>query len=197
MAEPDRRNWLLRCLDFLWHPSARWPLLVLVGAGLVVGVAGSGAFAVAMHLTSTNVFCSSCHENNVVPEWKQSVHYANAIGVVVGCSDCHEPSDPVGLLLRKVAATDEVWNEVLGTISTPQKFEAHRLELAQKEWARLRADDSAECQHCHQMTTMNDPAKPYLRDMHRTALANGQICIDCHKGVAHKAPTQTAAAVKN
>jgi cytochrome c-type protein NapC len=194
MTEAAHRNWMLRLWRYCWSPSARWPFLVLILVGLVVGIVASGAFAVAMHFTSTNAFCSSCHENNVVPEWKASVHYANAHGVVVGCADCHEPSDPLGLMLRKVAATNEVWNQILGTISTPEKFEAHRWELAQKEWARLRADNSAECQHCHQMATMNDPAKAGLRNMHRTALANGQTCIDCHKGVAHKMPTQPTAA---
>lgn len=197
MADSERQsNSILRCWRFLWRPSLRWPFLVLVGAGLVIGVAASGTFVAAMHLTSTDAFCSSCHQIDIVPEWKASPHYANAAGFVAGCSDCHEPSDPLGMVVRKVKAVDETWNQLLGTISTPKKFEAHRLELAQKEWARLRADNSQECRSCHQMTTMNDPSKTFLRDMHRTALANGQTCIDCHKGVAHKPPDETPVADK-
>src|ERR1035437_5454610 len=117
---------MLRCWNLLWRPSARWPLLVLVGAGLAIGVAASAAFAVAIHITSTDAFCSSCHQLNVVPEWKASLHYANASGFVAGCSDCHEPRDPLGMAIRKVEAVNEAWNQLLGTSSTPQHFEANR-----------------------------------------------------------------------
>ncbi len=85
------------------------------------------------------------------------------------------------------------YHEVLGTIDTPQKYEAHRLEMAEQEWNRMRGNHSAECQSCHQPALMNDPQQPFLRNMHRTAIANGQNCIDCHKGVAHTAPTETTA----
>src|ERR1700687_572171 len=133
MAEASKPSWIVRCWRYLWRPSLRWPFLVLVAAGLVIGVAGSGAFAVAMHFTSTNAFCSSCHQENIVPEWKQSVHYVNSVGFVAGCSDCHEPRDPVGNMLRKLQAANEVWNHLRGTIATPEKFEANRLRMAQSE----------------------------------------------------------------
>ena len=193
MSEVSRENFLLRCWHFLWRPSLTWPWLVLVILGGVIGVAAAGVTAGALWYTSTDQFCSGCHQIAIVPEWQKSVHYVNAVGFKAGCADCHEPHDPVGMVLRKTAAIDEVWNEFLGTISTPEKFEAQRYALAQKEWARLRADNSAECRDCHQLTQMNDPNKAFLNPMHRTALANGQTCIDCHKGVAHKAPTAPAA----
>jgi cytochrome c-type protein NapC len=193
VVETPKRNWIVRCWRFLWSPSARWPFLVLVGAGLIIGLAGSGIFAVAMHYTSTDEFCSSCHTDNVVPEWKQSIHYMNSAGFTAGCGDCHEPRDPIGLVLRKLEAVNEVWGHIRGTISTPEKFEANRLRMAQSEWARLRANGSLECRHCHNVQQMQDPAKSFLPTMHRTAIANGQTCIDCHKGVAHKAPKETAA----
>ncbi len=192
MTETSQRNWLARCWSFLWSPSTRWPLLALVGGGLLIGVAASGAFAVAMHFTSTDAFCSSCHEQNVVVEWKQSVHYLNPWGIAVGCSDCHEPRDPIGLVLRKLAAVNEVWNHVRGTIATPEKFEANRLRLAQAEWSRLRSDNSQACRNCHRIQEIKDPAKSFLASLHSTAIAGGRTCIDCHKGVAHHAPTESA-----
>ena len=195
MADNPRENILLRSWHFLWRPSQRWPWLVFIVIGLAVGVAGSGVTAGALWFTSTDVFCSRCHQLNIVPEWQKSVHYVNAVGFKAGCADCHEPHDPIGMMLRKVAAADEVWNQLLGTISTPEKFAAHRLELAQKEWARLRADNSQECRDCHNLGQMNDPGKAFLSPMHRTALANGGTCIDCHKGVAHQAPNEHVAAV--
>lgn len=194
MAQSQHKNWLSRLWTFLWSPSGRWPLLVLIGVGLVVGIAASATIVVAMHITSTNAFCSSCHEMNiVVAEWKQSPHYVNSVGIIAGCADCHEPKDPLGMAIAKIESMDDGWNHILGTISTPAKFEAHRLELAENVWARLHADNSQECRNCHQMTMMNDPSKPSLRAMHQTALANGKTCIDCHKGVAHKLPTEKAA----
>lgn len=151
---PDylREGFLLRCWHFLWRPSARWPWLVFVLVGLAIGIAGSGVTAGALWFTSTNTFCMSCHEQNAVPEWKRSVHFVNAAGFTAGCADCHEPHNFIGMVLRKTAAVDEVWNQFLGTISTPEKFEAHRWELAQKEWTHLHADNSAECRDCHQLS---------------------------------------------
>ncbi len=190
---PFWRRAILWGWHFLIGPS-RWPLAVLVGVGLVVGIAGTGAVGGAMYFTSTNAFCISCHTNNAAMEWQHSAHYRNSVGFVAGCADCHEPHDPVGMVERKIAATNELWNQLLGTINTPAKYEAHRLMMAQKEWARMRGNNSAECQTCHQPALMNDPDKPFLRDMHRTAIANGQNCVDCHKGVAHTAPVETPAA---
>ncbi len=190
MSETSRENLLLRWWHCLWRPSLRWPWLVLVVVGLVIGVAGSGVTAGALWFTSTDVFCTSCHQESGVPEWKQSVHYVNTVGFTTSCADCHEPHDPIGALLRKTAGFNEVYHQLLGTIATPEKFEAHRLELAQRVWASMHANNSAECRSCHQMSQMNDPGKAFLSPMHRAALANGQTCIDCHKGVAHKAPTE-------
>jgi cytochrome c-type protein NapC len=193
MSEHSDGNFLIRCWHFLWRRSTQWPWLALVVVGLVIGVVGSGGTVGALWFTSTNAFCSSCHQNNVVPEWKKSFHYLNSAGFRAGCANCHEPQDPAGMVVRKIEAVNEVWHQVLGSISTPEKFEAHRLELAQKVWAGLRADNSQECRNCHHVSQMTDPAIAVLATMHRTALANGQTCIDCHKGVAHQAPNESAA----
>ena len=188
MANPSKPNWLVRCWRFLWSPSARWPFVVLVVAGLVIGIGASGIFAFAMVHTSSNEFCSSCHADNIVPEWKKSVHYLNPHGFTAGCVDCHEPRDLGGNLLRKLEAVNEVYNHLIGTISTPEKFEANRRRMAEKEWARLHADNSQECRNCHTVDQMADSAKSYLPAMHKTAMDSGRTCIDCHVGVAHKAP---------
>lgn len=193
MPEHSGGNFLRRCWRCLWRPSLSWPWLALIVVGVVIGVAGSGFTVGSVWFSSTNAFCSTCHANNIVPEWKKSFHYVNTVGFTAGCSDCHEPKDPVGLMKRKLVSVNEVWHQLLGTISTPEKFEAHRLEMAQEVWAYLRASNSQECRNCHTVSQMNDPAKPFLATMHPTALANGQTCIDCHKGVAHVAPTEPAA----
>ena len=175
---------------FLINPNAHLPLLLLVAGGLVLGAAGVGGTVIALHLTSTNEFCTSCHAQNAAVEWQQSPHYANSVGFVAGCADCHESRSFIPQMVRKVEAANEVWNQLLGTISTPEKYEANRLRMAQKEWARLHADNSQECRNCHEPASMVDADKPGIRDMHKAFLTAGQTCIDCHKGVAHRAPNE-------
>ncbi len=188
-APNEPHGMLKRVGRWSMRPSARWPILALLAVGVVLGALATGGFAAAMHLTSTNQFCSSCHADNAALEWRQSRHYANRVGFVAGCSDCHEPAALPARVARKVAAFSETWHQMLGTIATPAKYEAHRAEMAEREWARQRASHSRECRTCHEPASFSYPDKAFLKDMHQTALAGGQACIDCHKGVAHKPPS--------
>ena len=54
----------------------------------------------------------------------------------------------------------EVWGHFSGELDTPAKYEAHRLELAQKIWAELKANDSAECRSCHTPSAMAFAKQP-------------------------------------
>lgn len=172
----------------LTAPSLVTPAIVLMLAGLVVGALAVAATGVALQLTSSNEFCSSCHTGLVVDEWKQSPHYQNKVGFTAGCADCHEPREFLPRMWRKAQAADEVWHQLLGTISTPEKFESHRAELANVEVARLRADNSQECRNCHDLGAMVDPTNARIRDMHKAAMNGGATCVNCHRGIAHKAP---------
>jgi cytochrome c-type protein NapC len=92
-------------------------------------------------------------------------------------------------MLRKIQASGEVWGKITGSIDTPEKFEAKRLELAEHEWARMKGNDSRECRNCHSFEGM-DTEKQKLRGakMHKIAQDEKKTCIDCHKGIAHKKP---------
>ena len=70
------------------------------------------------------------------------------------------------------------------------KFLAKRRELAEREWARLKANDSLECRNCHALASMDFTLQsPRAQSMHSTLLASGEkTCIDCHKGIAHHLP---------
>jgi len=181
-----RRLW-----KWFTKPAARWgwgPLLVLGGIG---GVIFWGGFNTYMEYTNTLGFCVSCHEmrDYVYPEYQQSVHFKNASGVRVVCADCHVPKDWGAKILRKIKATNELYHTALGSIDTPEKFEAKRLELAEHVWASMKASDSRECRNCHSFEAMDfekQPRRP--REKHPTAMEKGETCIDCHKGVAHKLP---------
>ena len=182
-------------LATLWaklkKPSVKYSLISLLTVGFFSGIFFWGGFNTAMEATNTMSFCISCHEmeDNVYQEYKETIHYTNRTGVRAVCSDCHVPKDWTHKMIRKVQASREVWGRITGTIDTKEKFQAKRMVLAEREWARMKASDSRECRNCHSFDSM-DPEKQKLRGakMHKIAQAENQTCIDCHKGIAHHKP---------
>jgi cytochrome c-type protein NapC len=175
----------------LRRPSVKYSLGGLLAAGFVVGVVFWGGFNTAMEATNTESFCISCHEmhDNVYQEYKKTIHYSNRTGVRAVCSDCHVPKDWTHKMIRKIQASREVWGKLTGSIDTAEKFEAKRLELARREWARMKAADSRDCRNCHSLESMNaESQKPRARKQHEMALEDNMTCIDCHKGIAHQKP---------
>jgi cytochrome c-type protein NapC len=182
----------------LLRPSTRFS----VGALVLVGVVGSllfwGGLTTAVEYSNTLEFCTSCHEMRafVFEEYQQTTHYRNPSGVRAICSDCHVPKPWAAKMRRKIMATlKEVPHKVLGSINTAEKFEAKRLTLAEEVWAAMRATDSRECRNCHTHAAMAlDRQKPRARAQHEDALKTGETCIDCHRGIAHKMPTEPSKA---
>ena len=175
----------------LRRPSAKYSLLGILVVGFVSGIVFWGGFNTAMEATNTLEFCVSCHEmrDTVYQEYKKTIHYSNRTGVRAICSDCHVPKDWVHKMARKIQASGEVYGKIMGTIDTPEKFEAKRLELAEHEWARMKGSDSRECRNCHSFDGMNSEVqKPRARKQHELAQRDKETCIDCHKGIAHQKP---------
>jgi len=177
----------------LRRPSTKYSLLVLLGGGFIAGIIFWGGFNTAMEATNKLEFCISCHEmrDNVYQEYKKTIHYSNRTGVRAVCSDCHVPKDWGHKMLRKIQASNEVWGKLTGFIDTKEKFEAHRMELAKHEWARMKATDSIECRNCHSYDGMNlEIQDKSAKKKHAAAAApgSGKTCIDCHKGIAHNLP---------
>ena len=175
----------------LRSPSARYSLLTLLVIGFLAGITFWGSFNTVLEATNTLDFCISCHEmrDTVYQEYKKTIHYSNRTGVRATCPDCHVPKDWTHKMIRKVQASQEVWGKITGSINTPEKFEAKRLELAQHEWARMKASDSRECRNCHSFDGMNiEKQKTRASKMHKIAQDDKQTCIDCHKGIAHQKP---------
>jgi cytochrome c-type protein NapC len=182
-------------LGRLWtalrQPSAKYSLLTLLVVGFFSGIVFWGGFNTAMEATNTLEFCVSCHEmrDTVYQEYKKTVHYQNRTGVRAICSDCHVPKDWVHKMARKIQASGELYGKLMGTIDTPEKFEAKRLELAQHEWKRMKDADSRECRNCHSFDGMNtEVQKQRARKQHELAQRDKETCIDCHKGIAHQKP---------
>ena len=156
---------------------------------MFVGVIFWGGFNTAMEATNTMEFCISCHEmeENVYQEYKHTIHYQNRSGVRATCSDCHVPDPWVHKIVRKIQASNELLHKALGSIDTPEKFDAKRLTLAKNVWNSMKDTDSRECRNCHDFETMQpEDQKPRARKQHLNAMTAGNTCIDCHKGIAHK-----------
>ena len=174
----------------IWRRYFLWgmPLAGIAGA-FAAGIIFWGGFNTAMEATNTKQFCISCHEMRdfVYEEYKGTIHDVNRSGVGAACSDCHVPKDWTHKIIRKIKATKELYGKVMGTINTPEKFDAHRLRLAMNEWKRMKHNDSRECRNCHDFESMMPEfQKPRARQQHLNAMQVGQTCIDCHKGVAHE-----------
>lgn len=181
----------IKIWHWFWQPSRRygWGGIFLLGG--VAGILFWGSFHIFLEKTNTLEFCISCHEmeTTVYQEYTKSVHYKNTSGVKATCSDCHVPKEMIPKLLRKIQASNELFHKFIGTIDTVEKFNAHRLEMAERVWANMKATDSRECRNCHSYDDM-DFHKQTRRaaEKMKEAIKKGETCIDCHKGIAHKLP---------
>ncbi len=201
MASSGRIGRFIRgTFDFLRRPSLRYSVGFLTVFGFIAGIVFWGGLHTGLEATNTLEFCISCHEmrDNVYQEYKKTIHFQNPVGVRAVCSDCHVPHEWGPKMLRKMKASFEVWGHLTGYVDTPEKFESHRLELATHEWERMKAADSRECRNCHALGSMDLAAqKPSARSSHEGAKTDGQTCIDCHKGIAHKKPVDPNAKEKD
>ncbi|AHE98022.1 NapC/NirT family cytochrome c [Thioalkalivibrio paradoxus] len=188
---PERRG--------LWGwPRTRWLLGIPIGGILafIVGAAAMVGSSVAIEATSSDAFCATAchsHEEFVYPEWKESIHYSNPSGVRAGCADCHIPQHyPDKLIVKTTSGIRDSYHEfVLRSISTRERFEDRRGEMAERVWERMRANDSQACRNCHHVDSFSGQSARAER-MHRRMETTDNTCIDCHEGVAHLHPADAA-----
>jgi cytochrome c-type protein NapC len=154
------------------------------------GAAFAGLFNMGLEYTNRTEFCTSCHSMKTnLNELQETPHWKSRSGVHAGCSDCHVPKNFQEKVVAKVLAAKDVLHEIVGTIDTPEKYEAHRLDMAERVWAKMKARDSAECRNCHSFAHMDFSEQgKFARRKHQNATDRGQTCIDCHKGIGHKLP---------
>lgn len=186
---------MINAVKSLWaalkRPSAKYSLGIILVVGFVSGIIFWGGFNTAMEVSNTETFCISCHEmeENVYIEYKDTIHYSNRTGVRATCPDCHVPKDWVHKVARKIKASNELYHKAMGSVDTPEKFEAKRLKLARNVWRVMKETDSRECRNCHDYESM-DYVKQGRRavQQHIKGFDGGETCIDCHKGIAHSLP---------
>ena len=183
-------------LAFLRKPSTRYTAGGLLAVGILVGFVMVAGGAYMMGKTNSLEFCISCHtmRDTVYQEYKESLHYKNASGVRATCPDCHVPKAFGPLIVAKVLAVADIYHEIVGSIDTPEKFEARRYLMAQKVWKRLEETDSGTCRNCHgngHETMALDDQDKLARRKHGRAFEEGdKTCIDCHKGLTHRMPDE-------
>ena len=178
---------ILRYWRAISSPSKHYSLGFLTLGGFVMGIIFWGGFNTALEFSSTEMFCTSCHEMeaNVYQELQSTIHFTNRSGVRAKCSDCHVPHNWTDKMARKMQASKEVWGKIFGTINTREKFLAKRRELAEREWHRLKTNDSLECRNCHDFEYMDFVAAHDVGRAINPALCEGQIEGSIHMGLGY------------
>ncbi len=166
-------------------------LSVSVIVAFVLGIVTVVVFNMVMAYSNSEEFCISCHEmKHNYEEYKDSVHRFSRSGVRATCVDCHLPKAFIPKILHKIKAGNDILQWALGTIDTDEKFEGKRAELAQREWKRLKANDSRECRDCHvaEAFDLSAQGRRAIAQHEQELLTNKKTCIDCHKGIVHQMP---------
>jgi cytochrome c-type protein NapC len=167
--------------------------LAILALGLLIGMIVVSAFAESLIHTSTEEFCAySCHEmaDNVTLEYNDSIHNRNRTGVRATCSDCHVPKSTIPLYFKKMGAVHDLWGHYISkSISTKEKFEAKRYELAKRVWVYMKSNDSRECRSCHNAESMiAEIQSKKAQARHAKGVRENLTCIDCHFAIAHNEP---------
>lgn len=166
--------------------------LLFAAVFVAVGIFATAGFTVVLEYTDTTEFCISCHTMQInYKEMQERPHWMSASGVHAGCADCHVPKAFFPKMKAKIIAAKDVWYEIIGTIDTPEKYEARRWDMASRVWAKMKATDSRECRNCHSFEHMDlSEQDRFARKKHEKAPDRGETCIDCHQGIAHEEPEE-------
>ena len=184
----DSRGKLRRLWDWFWSPTALLSVGFTLIAGFVAGILFWGGLHWSIAASNTEEFCVSCHsmETNL-GEYRETLHFNNHSGVRAVCSDCHVPKQWNHKMKAKAIAVKDVFYELIGSIDTPQKYEARRLDMAKAVWKKMKLTDSRECRNCHDFEYMDFTLQEArAADAHQRAIDKSLTCIDCHQGIAHE-----------
>lgn len=158
---------------------------LLVIAGFTAGIIFLLASNKAVHYTSSDEYCASCHVHpHAEQSWKLSKHFDNNTGVIVHCTECHLPPKGHGMMIAKIKhGAKDVYGKLFK-------------DSADFDWASKRKLENARkfvyvesCIRCHQnlfpktLTTEGENAHlSYLT-------SKGQVsCLNCHLDVGHYDP---------
>ena len=173
----------------------RWGIALLVALGIVIGIGVAGATTWMVNATSSENFCATaCHSMQwAAAAYTRAPHYANPHGVRASCADCHipfesRPATPFQFIFgtiwtKQVDGTHDAIAELRGTISTEEKWEARRPQLAADVEAWFRKTNYDTCKGCHRLDAGTGPAV----EIHASLVKAGPVdCVQCHADVGHK-----------
>lgn len=143
-------------------PLNRWKLLFFLVLTFL-GIAGGSYGAIAA--TSTNSFCSSCHE--MQPE---AVTHRVTSHSQINCVDCHIKPGIDNKLKSKVGAMKELYHHVTRTVPNPI-------------YAHKKVEDVV-CIQCHSFNRMVTATGDLIVN-HQGHIEAEIPCLTCHAGVAH------------
>ncbi len=173
--------------------TSKKKMLLIAVIVFVLGIGFSSLFGFVLNKTNDTEFCISCHSMQWnYEQLQETVHWKSGSGVHASCADCHVPKAFWPKIKAKIIASKDVWHEIVGTIDTPEKYEARRWMMANKVWKQMKENDSRECRSCHSFSHMDlSEQSRSARKKHDSASDNsGKTCIDCHKGIAHEQPDE-------
>lgn len=155
-------------------------------------------------MTGVSVGCAECHPYPF-NEFKKSVHYTAVNGIRPGCVTCHGAPHTVWdfnkymFLLgpsfwtkagKEGYSPGGAFWEMSSPMANQGKWETMRPRLAQKVREQYLASDSAPCRSCHNIENLiavENPEKPYVKDIHAQVKQDKKTCIECHFNLVHAA----------
>jgi len=159
--------------------------IVIIFTGLVIGLALFYTGSKAVHYTSTDNYCASCHVHpHAEQSWKLSKHYDNQSGVIVHCAECHLPPAGQGMLFAKAKhGAKDLYGYLFKDSANFKWEEKRKLEAAQK-FVYVES-----CIKCHQnlfpktLTVAGENAH-----LNYLTSKTDVTCLNCHLDVGHYDP---------
>ncbi|MFA5182533.1 MAG: NapC/NirT family cytochrome c [Syntrophales bacterium] len=138
----------------------RFPAMVVLGAGIIIGVVLTALMAGGYHTSGNPRFCAACHSmDHVKNRWQQSNHKQFA------CIECHLPAANIGVQVtyKVQAGLNDLYHETLRDYPAAINISTKGREI-------LRGN----CLRCHHSTIEN------------TLMVNGGgDCLKCHRHLVH------------
>jgi formylglycine-generating enzyme required for sulfatase activity/nitrate/TMAO reductase-like tetraheme cytochrome c subunit len=158
--------------------------LIIFFPGIIVGALIIISGNKALHITSTNEYCISCHIHPAADlNWKKSTHYQTKSGIRVACVDCHLPPKGDGYLWAKgTTGLRDLWSKWIKDSASFNWEDRRRLENA-----RHYTYESS-CIKCHEnlfpakLTKEGENAHLYYT---KTVKTDDLHCINCHLNAGH------------
>ncbi len=185
--------------------SIPWRFVLILLVAALVGAAGTIGTVEFNRHTSTDKFCTSCHDHGnptdahanppTDPHYLQSAHISNSAGVSASCGSCHIPTNNffVETFTHMKSGIHDLIAEWTTNFDDHKAWEARRRQLAENVHDTMRRQGNVTCKGCHTPASIK-PASQVGQVIH-ASLPEGQMaCVDCHRNLVHSRPGSLDAA---